>query len=479
MFFKNYVYNLIFTISNILFPIVTFPFASRVIGPVGIGFSQFVISFSQYFSLLSALGISIYGVREIAKVKHDTHLSSKILSELTLILFFSSVFFSIFYLYLVLNYDFFLDSRLTYSIAVVNVIFTFLNIDWFYMGRSMFKTIAIRSLLIKGISIIALFFFVKSKSDVSLYIAILVFSTIGNNFLNVLISRKEFVFSFDFNRIRRHLIPLFIVFSTTIGTTIYTTLDTVFLGFIGNKESVGFYTAAVKISRLSIPILTSFGTVLLPNIVAYYKEENHVKIVDSLAFSFSFITIISIPMCVGTLIYTADIIYIFSGPQFSESVIPTKILSVLPILIGYGYLYCFQILIPSGKEKYVMYSVLIGMITAIVLNLTLVEKYLSVGTAFSTVLAEMFVTGMYIYYSRKIRYYVINISIVLQTLLSTVIFIPIFLVYKYGFHSSIGLILSICSSVVAYIVIQLCIFKNEVIKKVFDYVNTFVVGLAK
>jgi O-antigen/teichoic acid export membrane protein len=79
---KNYLYNLILSVSNLLFPILSFPYASRILGPIGIGKVQLSVTLAQYFGLIAALGIPIYGIQEIAKHRHNKEQLSKVFSEL-------------------------------------------------------------------------------------------------------------------------------------------------------------------------------------------------------------------------------------------------------------------------------------------------------------------------------------------------------------------------------------------------------------
>jgi O-antigen/teichoic acid export membrane protein len=48
---KNIIYNILLSLTNILFPLISFPYAARILGPKGIGEVQFVMSFAQYFSI--------------------------------------------------------------------------------------------------------------------------------------------------------------------------------------------------------------------------------------------------------------------------------------------------------------------------------------------------------------------------------------------------------------------------------------------
>ena len=82
---KNAVLNVIKTLMGIVFPLITFPYASRILLPDGIGKVNFANSVVAYFALLAGLGISTHGIREAAKIRSDKNALSKLVGELFLI----------------------------------------------------------------------------------------------------------------------------------------------------------------------------------------------------------------------------------------------------------------------------------------------------------------------------------------------------------------------------------------------------------
>ena len=79
---KNVFYNVVLAISQVLFPLITFPYLARVLGPSHIGLLNFADSYARYFILVAAFGIPIYGVREIAKLQQNKEGLAKLLVEI-------------------------------------------------------------------------------------------------------------------------------------------------------------------------------------------------------------------------------------------------------------------------------------------------------------------------------------------------------------------------------------------------------------
>jgi O-antigen/teichoic acid export membrane protein len=188
---KNYGFNLLNSLLNIVFPIVTFPYAARILSPEGIGEAQFIFSLAQYFAILAAFGIPIYGVKAIAEVKHNKELLSKVTTELLVILSMLVAVVLGIYSLVVINIPELNANWPAHAIASSIIFLTVFNVDWFFSGTEQFKILALRSALVKGLSLIILFTLVKTQQDTLEYLFFLVFLYIGNYFLNFFLSFQK------------------------------------------------------------------------------------------------------------------------------------------------------------------------------------------------------------------------------------------------------------------------------------------------
>ena len=87
----NFIMNAILTMSSFLFPLITFPYVSRVLLPAGTGRVSFANSVVTYFVMISQLGIPTYGIRACAVVRDNPVKLKKTVYELSCI---CSVFYS-------------------------------------------------------------------------------------------------------------------------------------------------------------------------------------------------------------------------------------------------------------------------------------------------------------------------------------------------------------------------------------------------
>jgi O-antigen/teichoic acid export membrane protein len=460
----NFIYSIVLTLSNLLFPLLSFPYVSRIIGPEGIGKVQFLLTFSQYFFLIAALGIPIYGVREVAKLGGDKNKINKLFSELFIINIVTSLILAVFYIAIVFSFSRFYSDRDLYLISGLVVFLGFTSIDWLYIGLEEFKFITIRSVLVKLIALIALYMFVNNKEDILGYLIITVFSIIGNNIWNIICLRSKVKLQFVSINLRKHLPILLTLFSTSIATSIYTVMDTIILGFMTNDSTVGFYTAAIKINKVAIPLVVSLGVVLFPKISRSIFENNFSETQNLISKSFNFVCLVGVPTSCGLFIFAPEILILFSGKEFAPAIGTMQIASPIVFLIGLGHIFGLQILIPSHKEKYYLYATIFGMIISLGCNFFFIILFKDKGAAIATLIGELCVSCVSYYFVVKKLKYQFDWTNMVRALISSLVFIPIAYFSRIIFTdiSFAELSLVLVCSIITYFIFQLIVFKDTI-----------------
>lgn len=445
---------------------MTFPYVARIIMPEGVGTISFVDSMCRYLMLFAALGIPIYGVREIAKVKNDSKALNSLFSELVVIHLFLTVFILVIFL-LAINFIPQLHSnQLYYFTGAFMILSNVFIVEWYFQGIEQFQYITIRNLIIRTLSTVAVFVFIKKKDDVLIYYSILVIVWCLNAIINFIYAKRQitFDFSFNFRLIRRHFVPLIYIFSSIAFISVYTLLDTIMLGFMSGSRSVGLYSTGLKIAKIPMMFLGALSTVLIPKLSEHYhlgKNEEFRIIIDK---SIKFIVTFGVPIIFIILGFSEKIVLMFAGNEFINSYIVLNILSGLGLLIGISSVFGLQVLTPMSKDKYLTYSVAIGTIISLFSNIILIPRLNEVGAAISNILAEIGVTVSTIYFSSKF----FKISIDYKFLILTVFFsIPFYFISKFliqlieNFGILLMLYFFICT--LYFVTVQLFIMKNELI----------------
>lgn len=469
---KNYFYNLLLSLANLLFPILSFPYVSRVLGPEGIGKVQFIFSFAQYFGLVASIGIPIYGMKEIARHKDDLKGRSQVFSELIAIYLITSVCLSCLYFGVIMAFPYFSADRSMYMGASLMVLLGFSYIEWLYSGMEQFKSIALRSVAFKLIGLMLLYLFVKQRSDFSLYLYIMMFSFLGNNILSFFMIRGKIQPVFKGLQLQKHIRPLLLILGTTLAASMYTDMDTVLLGFLSNDKTVGLYTAAVKLSKITLPFVTSMGVILMPKVAKDFAEKNWVEIQQTLNQTFRFLVFFAIPIVFGLALLAPEFIALFSGKEFLPATNSMRLLSLLPLIIGFGHLFLFLILVPAGKNKEMLFCVLGGLAVSLLLNVLLIPGLQEVGSSVANIFSEVVVTGLYFYFIKKHFSFTYEWSLIFKAIGSALVFIPvIWLTRELGTSLVYTLIVAIGSCAMAYAGIQLLVFRNNFVFDILAFVK--------
>lgn len=400
---KNLIFNIALSVSNIIFPIITFPYISRVLGPDGTGVVNFSLAFCEYFVIIAGLGIPLYGIREIAKTRDVIAERSKIFLEIFLIRVFITALILIPYFFTVFNVSKFNENINLYLWGAVYITANIGSIEWFFTGLEDFKYITSRSIIVKALSVILMFIIVKHKGDVLNYFLINIFILVINDFIDLRYALKYLSFKIDWSELqfKKHLKPLIYIFSSLLAVKIYTLVDTVILGFLSTDKAVGFYNSAVKIVRISLTVITSLGTVLIARLSNAVSKNDFEEVNKLLKNSFSFVYTLGIPMMAVIFALAPELVQLFSGHQFTPAVLTLRILCPLILIIGMANVFSVQILTPLGKDRLVMTGSIAGAVVNVLLNLLLIPFFKENGSAISNVVTELLVTVICLFFAKK------------------------------------------------------------------------------
>ncbi len=458
---KNGIFNVIKTLSSIIFPVVTFSYASRILGDIGIGRVNFTKSIISYFTMIAMLGMKYYGTREAAKLRDDREKFSCFAQEMLIINGCATVFAYVLLFTAITVIPKLHGYRLLLLINSVAIILESMGMEWLYQAIEEYRYIAIRSVLFQILSFGGLFLFVRRASDVVAYAIIQLIATSGSYVLNFVNAGKYVRFQcFNHYEIRKHLKPLLWLFAMTISIELYTVLDSTMLGFLKGDGAVGRYTAAVKVNKMMNTLITAVGAVMIPRFSYYIHSGEHEKIEFLVKHLYNFVFMLSVPTAVGLFMLSDEIILLFSGDGFAAAGLTARILTPIVVIIPFSIVANQQIFVPMEKEKLILQSTLTGAVTNFALNMLLIPRFAENGAAMATVLAETAVMAVCFhnigkYYDRKkifskyAQYWIAAVPIPVVVLL----------VNKVQAHGVLRLCVSIPIAAVCYFAV-LGIFRN-------------------
>jgi len=388
----NFVMNMILKMSTFVFPLITFPYISRVLGPEGNGKVSFASSVIYYFTVVASLGIPTYGIRVCAKHRDDREKLSRTVHELLIInLVLTALTYGVM-LILVFGVPRLRNDVPLLLVSSASLVLTGIGVEWFYQAIEQYDYITWRNILFKVLSIVAMFIWVKRPEDYIVYAGVQVFGNVGANVLNLVRLRRYIdVRPMKDYQVRQHLRPAVIFFLLTVATTIYTNLDTVMLGFMSGDVEVGYYSVAIKVKAILTGMVAALGTVVLPRTSYYLQNQMVDAFREIIEKSFKVVCMLALPLMLYCMVQAEHMIIFLAGGEYIPAV-PTMVV-IMPtiLLIGLSNIIGLQVLVPLGKERYTILSTVAGAVTDVIFNMILIPQYGALGAAIGTLLAEMVV----------------------------------------------------------------------------------------
>ena len=460
----NFLMNFILTISNFLFPLITFPYVSRVLGPNGMGISSFAMSIISYFVILATLGSATYGIRACSQVGENKDELSKVTHEIIFINLITMIISYLFLYFCVHFFDGLHENKASIAIASFMILLNVCSVEWFYRGIEKYTYITIVSLLFKLIALVSSFIFIQKTSDYFSFILISVISLSGSGIINLLNIKKYINFKFynDYN-LKKHIKPMLTFFFMSLAISVYTYTDSVLLGLLTNLDEVGFYNVAVRIKGILISIVTSLGVVLLPKLSLYIKKGMMNEFSSLLILSLRFIVALSLPLVIFFIFFAKETILLLSGEQYFNSIPLLQISLVAVIIVGITNILGIQMLVPLGKERKLFVSVLCGALINVVANFTLIPFLSSVGAAISMVLAEFTILLIQIYFLKKYMFLFMKVNYI-KVILSSLISLGVVSIFR-SFIFDNNFLLLLCSGSIFFIIylITLLLLKERIL----------------
>ena len=468
---KNVIYSSILTTANYVFPLLTYPYVSRILGVDKIGICNFVDSIINYFMLISMMGISIIGIREIANNKNDQTKLDNTFSSLFFINTISTVIMLIILIITINIVPQLYEHKDLMYIGALKLLFNYLLVEWLYKGLENFKFITTRTIITKCLYVIAIFIFIHNANDYKAYYIILSLMIIVNAIINISYSHKYIHFKTSGINIKSFIKPNFILGSYMILTSMYTSFNVAYLGFTSGETEVGYYSTATRLYSIILSLFTAFTGVMLPRMSSLVAENKMNEFKSLFNKSIDLLLGISIPLIIFSETFTHSIILLISGKGYEGAIIPMQIVMPLIFIIGYEQILVIQTLIPLKNDKAIFINSIIGACIGIFLNILLVPPYKSIGSAFVWLLSELsvLITSQYFVYKKtKIKFpYVYLIKNIIYNIPLAVLMYCISMIDQ---NAIIVLLIALVTMLIYSIVLQYYIIKN---KNFINIINTF------
>lgn len=466
---KNFLYNTILTISGYIFPLLTFPYVTRVLGVENLGIVNFVLSIIDYFILFSTLGFGVVGLREIARCQNDTE-KNNIFSQLVSIHILLSVFIFILYTLSIFLVPQLQEYKFLLFIGSSKILLNVFLVEWFFRGIQDFKYVTLRTIITRLLYVIAIFIFVKHREDYIIYFII----TIGQVFLNAIInwnySRKFVSFSFKLKGSIKFIIPLISWGVNTILLSFYTTFNVMYLGLVSGAVAVGYYTTATKLYSIILSVLQAYNGVFIPYLNSLYSQGKIDEFKITINKSFDIVSTLSIPLVAVGFVLAPQIIEFIAGNEFSLAVYPFRIVLFQVLIIGISQITNSQILLSLKKDKEILISTLFGTFTSVLILFLFVGQFAEIAAAYAVTISHIVEFAFLLYYAKKNLDFKIPILSFFKTVLYTIPMIFVCILFRALLTNNLLiLITSFIVCTIYYFAILFFVEKKEYINRIINY----------
>lgn len=434
--FKNQFFNMAMQVLNLLFPILAIPYTTRLFGPEILGEVNFANSVVQYFILIASAGIPVYATREIAKARDDASLLRQKFKELAILQIVFTVLSLLIYLIVIVSIERFRNYIYVYIFLGLQVLSYAFNFVWFLQGIEKYRYAAISTFISKLVNVILIFTLLKTREDFYIYAFIVGITLLINAAINMLCSinllkhfKSEEKLNINYSTVKSHVYSIMVFFLSNVAIKVYTAMDQTMLGVLDSSESVAYYSMSIRLEKVVVTLITSMAVVMIPRISNSIKNNKLEDVKNYVSMSINIVYLIAIPAIFGVLAIGEEIIPIFLGEEFLQSIGVFKLVSSLFIIIGLSNVFGMQIMIPYGKEKKFTIILSVAAVLNFIANLILIPKLSYYGATFATIFAELVVTVWMYFEVKKLIGKIPEVFNITKILVPSITF---YLVIKFG-----------------------------------------------
>lgn len=386
---KNFLLNVVYQGLTLVFPLVTVPYISRVLGVDNVGIYSYTYSIAYMFMLGGMLGINNYGTRSIARVRDDRAATS-------------AEFASIYCLQVVLNLVavggyavyvvvFGAAYRTIALVQLIHVLSICFDVNWFYFGLEQFKVTIARNLVVKVLSLLLIFVCVRSAGDLWVYALIMAGSTLVSQlYLFALLPRRIDPRRPPARAVLSHLRGVTALFVPVLAFAVYRVMDKTMIGALSSVTELGFFENAEKIINIPVAVITALGVVMLPR-MAHILADPGSDYQGTIRESMNLALMLGTSMGVGLVVVADDAAVVLFGPAFARSGLILRLLALTVVASAWANVVRTQYLIPRSRDAVYIASTIGAAGLNLGLNLLLIGRLGAVGACIGTIAAEYFI----------------------------------------------------------------------------------------
>ena len=381
--------NAVRSLLSIVFPLITFKYASGILLVDNMGKYNFSVSFIAYFSLIGALGINAYAIRSGARIRDDRARIEKFVSEVFTLNVISTVVSYVLLFVILLWAERIFPYRILILILSTQIMFKTIGVEWLYSIYEDYLFVTVRSICIKILALVLVFVLVRQVDDVNNYAWVTVIAAAGNGLIDYVFAYRHCRIRFTgYLNLREHLGPVMILFAQNISLVIYVQSDTTILGLLTSDYYTGLYGLATNIYTGLKMVLCALVIVAIPRLSFYLGKNDKKNFQNTLNGIFEYMMTFVFPVIVGVMMLSREIILILADESFMEADAAIRILCLSTLFAMLSYIYGQCILLPMKREKIILLSTMTGAVVNVILNFFFIPRLQHNGAAVTTLISE-------------------------------------------------------------------------------------------
>ena len=401
--FKNYIYNILYQLVKLFLPLFLVSYTYAHLGPSTLGINDYAANISSWFILLGVLGVNTYGNREIAKVRDNKDRLSKSFYEILVMQIINMTIALV--LYVIYTLLFVKENQIIYFLICLSILASVFDISWFYYGVEDFGIVSIRNIVVKIVSVLLIFAFVKKPADLWMFTLINSLSDLIGQLVTFL-GLKKYINKTKVSvkdAYKNHLAGTFALFIPTVAINIYTLLDQTLLGtMVEDKGQLNLYKTSVSFVKMFLYFVTSIGAVVMPRIAnLFVKNNDHSEVNRYINMTFKLAIILSIPIFVALEVVSGSFFPWYTKDEYMYIIPLVRLVSPIIIFISLSNVFGTQYLVPVGRNNEYTKSIIAGALINLAINLYAIPRWQAAGACVASVCAEFTVTFTQWLYIRK------------------------------------------------------------------------------
>lgn len=398
---KNILWNMLLTMSGYIFPLLTFPYVTRVLGAGNLGIANYALGIVDYAVLFSTLGMTMVGIRYISQCGDDTKRRNEVFSSLVTLHAILSLLVLAIYLTCIWCIPSLAAHKEIYYVGAAKIIFNVMLVEWLFQGMQDFRYITLRTMLIRTLYVIAVFVFVRSHDDYAAYFHVTIAQIVVNALVNWRYSHRYVHFRLRLRGLREFVFPTFSMGVNMILLSFYTTFNVIYLGSVCNEEAVGYYTTATRLYAIFISVITAYNAVFVPHLNNLYARGELQQFRETVTKSIHLVSLVALPIIMIGTCLAPQIIRLVAGAGFERSVLPFQIILIQVLLVGLAQILENQVLLAFKKFREILICTATTTALAALIIVVFVPTHAEVAAAWAVAIPHIFELAILFYFSQK------------------------------------------------------------------------------